>query len=142
MKVSELTPEHKAELQKMYKDAGLKGSIHLMSIEKVKEKITKASNIDTENASGNEIDAICNDLIFDVDVFKPVTKTRDDGSTYEAQEPQGLEFKKADLKVELGGKIPCGQSNQHPHNSFIIKIENETFIMSADLAAKIFKVKG
>lgn len=137
MKVSELTPEQKAELQKRYTDAGLKGPIHLMTVEKVEEKIKNVTKTDEE---AKKVDAT-NDLTFDVDIFNQVIKTNDEGKEYQAQEPKNLKFKATDLIVELGGKIPAGQSFQHPKNSFIIKIEGEQFIMSAELAGKIFEIK-
>lgn len=137
MKVSELQPKQKAELQKRYKEAGLKGPIHLLTVEKVEEKIANALTNEIAEAP-QEV----KELSFETDVFKQVTKKHEDGSEYVAQVPQELEFKSvADLTIEIGGKIPAGQSNQHPHNSFIIKIQSETFIMSADLASKIFKLK-
>ena len=54
MKVSELTPEQKAELQKRYKEAGLTGPIHLMSVEKVEEKILVAK----ENKSASKTEPL------------------------------------------------------------------------------------
>ena len=134
MKVSELQPEQKAELQRRYKEAGLKGPIHLLTVEKVEEKITEASKIE---------EIIEKPFDFSVDVFKQVTKKNEEGNDYLVQVPQELEFAPTkDLVINLGGKIPAGQSQLHPKNSFIIKIESEQFVISAELAAKIFKLKG
>ena len=134
MKVSELTPEQRAELQKRYKEAGLKGPIHLLTVEKVEEKINASALVIKESQE--------EELTFDVDVFKPVIKINEEGKEYQAQESTRLEFKENNLIIEIGGKIPAGQSFNHPKNSFIVKIESEQFIISAELAAKIFKLKG
>ena len=136
MKVSDLAPEQKAELQKRYKDAGLSGPIHLMTVEKVEEKISNA-------LKDEEAVTACKPFDFSVDVFKQVIKKNEEGNEYLAQVPQELEFSPSkDLVINLGGKIPAGQSQLHPRNSFIIKIESEQFVISAELAAKIFKLKG
>ena len=85
MKASDLMPEQKAELQKRYKDAGLSGPIHLMTVEKVEEKISNA-------LKDEEVVIECKPFDFSVDVFKQVTKKNEEGNEYLAQVPQELDF--------------------------------------------------
>lgn len=142
MKVKELSPEQRAELQKRYSEAGLKGGVSVMTVEKVEEKISEALRDVGEPLK--TIEEQKNDLVlnFDVDIFKPVKKINEEGNEYQAQEAQKLCFKNNDLNVELAGKIPAGQSFQHPVNSFIIKIDTEQVVLSAELANKLFNLKG